>query len=79
MHEGPRLPFQLCVIDAGAVAANWRLSMQSIVNLAPSKVYHSEHPAYLFAACSLWCSGFVSDSWSLFIICSNPPYFMLFL
>jgi len=53
MHEGPRLPFQLCVIDAGAVAANWRLSMQSIVNLAPSKVYHSEHPAYLFAACSL--------------------------
>jgi len=34
------------------------------------QVYHTDHPPYLFAAHSPWCStfhGFVSDSWSLYV------------
>jgi len=38
-------------LNAGAVAENWRLLMRSIVNLARSQVYHTEHPRYVFAAC----------------------------
>jgi len=30
--------------NAGGVAENWRLSMQSIVNSARLQVYHTEHP-----------------------------------
>jgi len=55
-------------LNAGAVAANWQLLTRSIVSLARLQVYHTEHPLYLFAARSLWCSalhGFVNDSWSL--------------
>ena len=53
-------------LNAGAVAANWQLSMRSIVNLVRSQVCHTGHPSYLFAARSSWCSalrGFVCDSW----------------
>ena len=39
-------------LNAGAIAADWRLSTQNvvIVNLARSQVYHTERPPYLFAA-----------------------------
>ena len=37
-------------LKAGAVAANWRLSSRSVVNLVRSQVHHSERPRYLFAA-----------------------------
>jgi len=53
-------------LNAGTVAENWRLSMQTVVNLGQSQVYHTEHPT----ARSPWCSmsrGSVSDSWPLFI------------
>jgi len=60
----------LLQIDAGAAAANWRISTCSVVNLARSQIYNTERPPYLFAAHSPWCSvsrEFVSDSWSSFI------------
>jgi len=44
-------------LNAGAVAAYWRLSMQGIANLARSQVYHTERPRYVFAAHLLWCSA----------------------
>ena len=34
-------------LNAGAVAANWRLSTRSVVNLARSQVYHTERPPCL--------------------------------
>jgi len=37
-------------VNANAVAANWRLLMQSVVILIWLQVYHTEHPPYLFAA-----------------------------
>jgi len=40
--------------NPGAVAANWRLSTRSFVNLVRSQVYHTERPPYLFAARSLF-------------------------
>jgi len=43
-------------LNGGAVAANWRLSTGSIVNSVRSQFYHTEHPPYLFAARSPWCS-----------------------
>ena len=57
-------------LNGGAVVENWRLLTRSIVNLARLQVYHTEHPPYLFAAHSPWCSVsgmFVSDSWSLLL------------
>ena len=60
-------------LNAGAQAANWRLSTRSVVNLVPSQVYHTERPPYLLAARSLWCSasrGFVGVSWSLSLFCA---------
>jgi len=36
--------------SAGAVAENWRRLMRSVVSLARSQVYCTEHPPYLFAA-----------------------------
>jgi len=38
-------------LNAGEVAANWRLSTRSVVSLARSQVYDAERPPYLFAAC----------------------------
>jgi len=35
--------------NAGVVAANLQLFMQSVVGLVRSQVYHIEHPPYLFA------------------------------
>jgi len=61
-------------LNGGAVAANWRLSMQSVVNLARLQVYHTERPSYLFAARSPWCTasrGFVSDGQSV-LYCTLP-------
>jgi len=52
-------------LNLGAVAENWRLSTRRVDNLAPSQVYHTERPSYLFAARSPLCSasrGFVSDN-----------------
>jgi len=63
-------------LNAGAVAANWRLSMRSIVNLIRWQVYYTECPPYLFVARSPWCSAlhrFVSNSWFLFRYGSCPP------
>jgi len=37
-------------LNAAEVAENWRLSTRSIVSLARSQVYHTEHPPYVFAA-----------------------------
>jgi len=56
-------------LNADALAENWRLSTDSVVNLVRSQVYHTERPPDLFAARSPWCSAsrrFVSNSWSLF-------------
>jgi len=36
-------------LNAGAVAANWRLSTRSAVNLIRSQVYHTERP---YCVCS---------------------------
>jgi len=56
-------------LNAGVVADNWRLSMQSVVNWAQSQVYHTEHPCSLFAARSPWCSGSRGlFSWSLSLV-----------
>jgi len=58
-------------LNASAVTENWRLSTQNTVNLVWSQVDHTEHPSHLFAARLLWCSmsrGFVSDSWSLYVM-----------
>jgi len=57
-------------LNAGSVAANWRLSTQGVVNLVRSQIYHTERPPHLFVARSPLCStsrGFVSDSWSLLL------------
>ena len=43
-------------LNAGAVAANWRLSSPSVVNLVRSQVYHTERPL-LFAVRLPWCSS----------------------
>jgi len=54
-------------LNAGAVAASWRLLMRSIVNLARSQVCHTER----LTVQSPWCSalrGFVGDSWSLWFL-----------
>jgi len=56
-------------LDAGAVAANRRLSTPCVVYLVPSQVYHTERPPHFFAERTPWFSvsrGFVSDSWSLY-------------
>jgi len=37
-------------LNAGAIAACWRRSTRSVVNLARSQVYHTERPPSLFAA-----------------------------
>ena len=56
-------------LNAGVVAENWQLSMQSVVNWAQSQVYHTQHPRYLFAARSPWCSGSCGlFSWSLLLV-----------
>jgi len=51
-------------LNAGAVAEYWRLSTQSVVNLAWSQVYHTclQHVRRDAAH----RAGFVSDRWSLF-------------
>ena len=50
------------LLNAGAVAANWRLSTRSFVNLARSQVYHTERPR----ACSPWCSASTSRGFCQF-------------
>ena len=45
-------------LNAVAVAANWRLSKQSVINVVRWQVYHTERPPYLFAARSPY-RGFV--------------------
>ena len=55
-------------LNAVAVPENWRLSMQSVVNLVRSQVCHTEQPRYLLTTHLPWCStsrGFLRDSWSL--------------
>jgi len=49
-HPQRRRQMQMGWVNAGAAAANWRLSTRSVVNLARSQVYHTERPPYLFAA-----------------------------
>ena len=38
-------------LNVGAVAINWQISTQTVVNSVPLQIYHTENPPYLFAAC----------------------------